>query len=100
MNSRKIEIIFIYLLPNEQKTDEQKTDAMSDVQRRLEQLEGRNQILELVLRAYYVDDEIFHQLNLARNPPKRKHKTGDLESGNDSQVTCCNSTIKYVKNAS
>jgi hypothetical protein len=36
------------------------------LQNRVHQLEGRNQILELVLRAYYIDVEIFQQLDRAR----------------------------------
>jgi hypothetical protein len=79
--------------------NEQKIDDMSDFQRRLEQLEGRNQILELVLKAYYVDDEIFHQLKQARETPDIIPKTDDLESESDSQVTCCNSNINRLRNA-
>lgn len=37
--------------------------ASNDVMSRLTQLEGRNQMLELVLKAYYIDDRIFRELH-------------------------------------
>lgn len=36
---------------------------LTDVGDRLGQLEGRNQILELVLKSYYIDDSIFQELS-------------------------------------
>ncbi|KAI9250694.1 hypothetical protein EDC94DRAFT_622924 [Helicostylum pulchrum] len=36
---------------------------LDDVGDRLAQLEGRNQILELVLKSYYIDDKIFRELS-------------------------------------
>ncbi|KAG2204366.1 hypothetical protein INT47_009408 [Mucor saturninus] len=38
-------------------------DTLKDLQERLGQLEGRNQMLELVLKAYYIDDRIFQELH-------------------------------------
>lgn len=38
-----------------------------DLKERVAQLEARNQILELVLRAYYMDDEIFRELKNAKS---------------------------------
>ncbi|GAA5801944.1 hypothetical protein HPULCUR_007402 [Helicostylum pulchrum] len=38
------------------------TGNISDIETRLSQLEGRNQILELVLKAYYIDDKVFREL--------------------------------------
>lgn len=68
-------------------SDQQEIENMSDVQNRLRQLEGRSQILELVLKAYYFDDEIFYQLNRARENSQVIPDDGDLESGTD---TICN----------
>ncbi|KAI9364094.1 hypothetical protein BD770DRAFT_379257 [Pilaira anomala] len=36
--------------------------GFNDLRTRLSQLEGRNQILELVLKSYYIDDKIFREL--------------------------------------
>jgi hypothetical protein len=41
---------------------------------RLEQMEGRNQILELVLKEYYVDEEIFKELEMARGHETREDR--------------------------
>jgi hypothetical protein len=42
-------------------------DEVLKLRQRVEQLEGRNQILELVLKEYYIDEEIFKELKLARD---------------------------------
>ncbi|KAI8890253.1 hypothetical protein K501DRAFT_312083 [Backusella circina FSU 941] len=41
------------------------------VENRLSRLEARNQLLEMVLRSYYIDDEIFTALDFARRNPDR-----------------------------
>ncbi|KAI8061326.1 hypothetical protein BDF21DRAFT_403129 [Thamnidium elegans] len=46
------------------------TGNLSDIETRLSQLEGRNQILELVLKAYYIDDKVFRELYSPSNTEK------------------------------
>ncbi|KAI7877303.1 uncharacterized protein EV154DRAFT_576901 [Mucor mucedo] len=48
-------------------------DTLKDLQERLGHLEGRNQMLELVLKAYYIDDRIFQELHKpSSSEPSRK----------------------------
>lgn len=71
--------------------EQHQTGDPTDMCHRLEQLEGRNQILELVLKTYYVDDEIFRQLKKfrQRHPTSSYNSpiTGDLENASDSRFT-------------
>ncbi|KAG2210949.1 hypothetical protein INT47_000106 [Mucor saturninus] len=43
--------------------NKESSNSYYNVHERLEQLEARNQILELVLRAYYIDDRIFREIH-------------------------------------
>jgi hypothetical protein len=81
---------------NDSKTDDTTRD-FSVLQGRVEQLEGRNQILELVLRAYYIDVEIFQQLDRARQIASTKAE--DLENQHQSQATCNLSQPYLLKEA-
>jgi hypothetical protein len=54
---------------------------IQDLKERLEQLEGRNQVLELVLKAYYVDDEIFCQLEKAIECKKNSSNPSAINTG-------------------
>lgn len=56
------------------------TSNLSDIETRLSQLEGRNQILELVLKAYYIDDKVFRELY---SPPsvRKVHNMERVDSG-------------------
>lgn len=47
----------------DKESNSESRDSFYDLQERLEQLEGRNQILELVLKAYYIDDRIFREIH-------------------------------------
>jgi predicted GH43/DUF377 family glycosyl hydrolase len=49
-------------------------DDMLELRQRVEQIEGRNQILELVLKEYYVDEDIFEELQLARDEETKEDK--------------------------
>ncbi|KAG2210946.1 hypothetical protein INT47_000103 [Mucor saturninus] len=65
-------------------TDHQKemTDliyAYGHIQERLEQLEGRNQILELVLKACYIDDRIFREIHETAKT-KQRRSSSDTET--------------------
>ncbi|GAA5814114.1 hypothetical protein MFLAVUS_007604 [Mucor flavus] len=57
------------------------TGNLGDIETRLSQLEGRNQILELVLKTYYIDDKVFRELY---SPPSvgKVHKMEHVDSGN------------------
>ncbi|KAG2210950.1 hypothetical protein INT47_000107 [Mucor saturninus] len=52
--------------------NKESSNAYHNVHGRLEQLEARNQILELVLKAYYIDDRIFREIH---ENSKKKAKT-------------------------
>lgn len=43
-----------------------KIDEETDLEKRLMRLEARNQMMEIVLKSYYIDDHIFHTLNAQR----------------------------------
>ncbi|KAG2235326.1 hypothetical protein INT48_007957 [Thamnidium elegans] len=54
---------------------------LNDVGDRLAQLEGRNQILELVLKSYYIDDKIFQELSASNGK-----KTPNMERSDSGKV--------------
>ncbi|KAI7890927.1 uncharacterized protein EV154DRAFT_510013 [Mucor mucedo] len=59
-------------------------NALKNMQERLDQLEGRNQILELVLKAYYIDDRIFREIH--ETTKKETSSVSDLEMSPLSEV--------------
>jgi hypothetical protein len=52
----------------------------SELQRRIELIEGRSQTLELILKAYYIHDEIFEQLKEAKKEKAEKEKAEKEEA--------------------
>lgn len=71
--------------------DDSSSRDVSDLKYRMEQMEGRNQMLELILKAYYVDDEIFQQLNKARA------EGGDTYANRLSSQSTCNFESHLLK---
>lgn len=54
-------------------------EIILNMQERLTQLEGRNQVLELVLKAYYIDDRIFHEIHASSTPNKNSSNVSLLD---------------------
>lgn len=50
---------------NEIQENSSLVSVVDDLSNRLSQLEGRNQILELILKSYYIDDKIFREVYLS-----------------------------------
>lgn len=68
----------------------QDSDEVKDMEKRIMRLEARNQMMEIVLKAYYIDDQIFHTLNQQResNPligrsPSTHYSTKPTAEGGD-----------------
>lgn len=71
--------------------------GFNDLKTRLSQLEGRNQILELVLKSYCIDDKIFRELY--PDPNTEEESSIEKGPGIEEQLTIEeNSTIQEKRN--